>query len=168
MSIFPPDLIELAEKTLAHARGNNTRIVTAESCTGGLIAALLTEIPGSSDVMLGSHITYANEAKQEWLGVEEAVLNEFGAVSEEVARAMAEGMWNDGRKLTGGEGDLLAVAVTGVAGPGGGSAEKPVGTVHLALYDGSDIKHFKKHYAGSRSEIRLQAARDSLLLLKAG
>lgn len=166
MTIVPPDLYELAGQTLAHAREKNTRIVTAESCTGGLIAALLTEIPGSSDVMLGAHVTYANEAKEEWLGVPHEMLREYGAVSEEVARAMAEGMWSEGRKLTDGS-NLLAVAVTGIAGPGGGSTEKPVGTVHLALANGNTIKHFKKCYAGTRSEIRLQAARDALLLLNA-
>ena len=123
--MFSTDLLTRAETLLADARAKKLRIATAESCTGGLIAALLTEIAGSSDVFERGFVTYSNEAKQELLGVPEALLVRHGAVSEEVARAMVQGA------LVHSHADL-AVAVTGIAGPGGGSAEKPVGLVHIA------------------------------------
>ena len=123
--MFPTDLLTRAETLLADARAKNLKIATAESCTGGLISALLTEIAGSSDVFERGFVTYSNQAKQELLDVPEALLIRHGAVSEEVARAMAQGA------LVHSDADL-AVAVTGIAGPGGGSAEKPVGLVHIA------------------------------------
>lgn len=123
--MFSADLLIRAEKLLADARAKKLKIATAESCTGGLIAGLLTEIAGSSDVVERGFVTYSNQAKQELIGVPEALLVRHGAVSEEVARAMAEGA------LAHSAADL-AVAVTGIAGPGGGTAEKPVGLVHIA------------------------------------
>jgi nicotinamide-nucleotide amidase len=123
--MFSTVLLTHAETLLADARAKNLRIATAESCTGGLISALLTEIAGSSDVFERGFVTYSNQAKQELLGLPEALLARHGAVSEEVARAMAQGA------LVRSHADL-AVAVTGIAGPGGGSTEKPVGLVHIA------------------------------------
>ncbi|MBY9067838.1 CinA family protein [Hyphomonas sp. WL0036] len=101
------------------------KIATAESCTGGLVAALLTEIPGSSSVVDRGFVTYSNKAKEEMLGVPGDVLADFGAVSEPVARMMAEGAMANSRAN-------IAVSITGVAGPGGGTPMKPVGTVHIA------------------------------------
>ena len=103
----------------------NLRIATAESCTGGLIAGLLTEIPGSSDVVERGFVTYSNEAKEDMLGVPRRSDRRHGAVSEAVARAMAEGALKHSHAQ-------MAVAVTGIAGPGGGTAEKPVGLVYIA------------------------------------
>ena len=123
--MFPDEIDALARQVLDHARAKGWRIATAESCTGGLVAGALTAIAGSSDVVLGGLVTYANSAKRDLLGVDEAVLAQYGAVSEPVARAMAEGALAP-------LGADLAVAITGVAGPGGGSADKPVGLVHFA------------------------------------
>jgi nicotinamide-nucleotide amidase len=124
--MFSAALLENAERLLAQLRRQSRKLATAESCTGGLIAGVLTEIPGSSDVVDRGFVTYSNAAKMEMLGVREATLAAHGAVSEPVARAMAEGA------IARSAADL-AIAVTGVAGPGGGSAEKPVGLVHLAV-----------------------------------
>src|SRR5215470_6594765 len=123
--MFPSDLLQLSSSLLDRMRSANLKVATAESCTGGLVAGVLTEIAGSSDVLERGFVTYSNEAKMELLGVPEAMLAEHGAVSEPVARAMAEGA------LAHSHADI-AVAVTGVAGPGGGSAAKPVGLVHIA------------------------------------
>ncbi|MDP6708972.1 MAG: CinA family protein [Alphaproteobacteria bacterium] len=120
-----PELRQLAGQVLDACRQRGLMIATAESCTGGLIAGTLTDIAGSSDVVDRGFVTYSNEAKQEMLGVPAATLERHGAVSEATARAMAEGALARARAD-------LAVAVTGVAGPGGGTAPKPVGRVHLA------------------------------------
>ena len=122
--MFDERLLREAESLLEACRTRGLKLATAESCTGGLIAALLTEIPGSSDVVERGFVTYSNEAKSEELGVPADLIAAHGAVSEPVARAMAEGA------LAHSHADL-AVSVTGVAGPGGGSAAKPVGLVHL-------------------------------------
>lgn len=123
--MFSPDLTREAAALLDDLRRRGLKLAAAESCTGGLITALLTEIAGSSDVVERGFVTYSNPAKAELLGVPEAMLAEHGAVSETVARAMVEGA------LARSQADI-AVAVTGVAGPGGGSAAKPVGLVHIA------------------------------------
>jgi nicotinamide-nucleotide amidase len=115
-------ILTQAAELLAAFRARGWRIATAESCTGGLIAAALTHVPGSSDVVDRGFVTYSNDAKTEMLGVDPALIATHGAVSQSVAAAMAEGAV--ARSLAD-----VAVAVTGVAGPGGGSAEKPVGTV---------------------------------------
>ena len=120
------DLQRQAMDLLVAARAAGKKVATAESCTGGLIAGTLTEIAGSSFMVERGFVTYSNEAKMEMLGVPEALLIAHGAVSEPVARAMAEGALQRSRAD-------IAVAVTGVAGPDGGSAEKPVGLVHLAV-----------------------------------
>src|SRR5215471_16453448 len=118
--MIEPELIAQAQALLALCRTRKLKIATAESCTGGLIAGTLTEIAGSSDVVDRGFVTYSNAAKTQMLGVPADLIARHGAVSEEVARAMAEGALERA-------GAELAVAVTGVAGPGGGSAAKPVG-----------------------------------------
>jgi nicotinamide-nucleotide amidase len=123
--MFAPALLTQAETLLSSLRGRRLKLVTAESCTGGLIAGLLTEIAGSSDVVERGFVVYSNEAKMSLLGVPQSVIGTHGAVSEATARAMAEGA------LKNSQADI-AVSVTGIAGPGGGSPEKPVGLVHIA------------------------------------
>jgi nicotinamide-nucleotide amidase len=123
--MFSKDLIAKAEALLSTLRAKKLMLATAESCTGGLIAGVLTEIAGSSDVVERGFVTYSNEAKNELIGVPMAMIREHGAVSREVALAMAAGALAHSRAD-------ITVAVTGVAGPGGGSAAKPVGLVHLA------------------------------------
>jgi nicotinamide-nucleotide amidase len=123
--MFPSALRDEASRLLDAFRARGHRIATAESCTGGLIAALLTEIPGSSDVVERGFVAYSNDAKMQMLGVPADLIATHGAFSEAVARAMAEGA------LRASQADI-AVSVTGVTGPGGGSKAKPVGLVHLA------------------------------------
>jgi nicotinamide-nucleotide amidase len=123
--MFPTALRDEAARLLDACRQAGLKIATAESCTGGLVAGLLTEIAGSSDVVERGFVTYSNEAKIEALGVPADLIAAHGAVSEAVARAMAEGALRHARAD-------IALSVTGVAGPGGGSAAKPVGLVHLA------------------------------------
>lgn len=123
--MFSAAITEAASALLEQARARALRIATAESCTGGLVAAVLTAIPGSSDVVERGFVTYSNEAKTEMLGVPAELIARKGAVSMEVALAMAEGALRHARA------DVV-VAVTGVAGPGGGSDVKPVGLVHIA------------------------------------
>ena len=123
--MFPSDLTARAAALLGACRDAGLKVATAESCTGGLIAALLTEVPGSSAVVERGFVVYSNEAKQELLGVPAEAIRMHGAVSEATARAMAEGALEASRAD-------IAVSVTGVAGPDGGSAEKPVGLVHFA------------------------------------
>jgi nicotinamide-nucleotide amidase len=124
--MFDDHLLNLARLTLDEAQQRRVKIATAESCTGGLIAGLLTEIPGSSATLERGFIVYSNRAKEELLGVPGDLIADAGAVSEPVVRMMAEGALRESRAN-------LAVAVTGVAGPGGGTALKPVGLVHLAV-----------------------------------
>lgn len=120
-----PQLVAQAAELLLACREQALTIATAESCTGGLVAAILTDVPGSSDVFERGFVTYSNAAKIEALGVHGALIARHGAVSEEVARAMAFGALEHSNST-------LSVAVTGIAGPGGGTAQKPVGLVHLA------------------------------------
>jgi nicotinamide-nucleotide amidase len=124
-AVFDAALVARATALLEACRAKSLRIATAESCTGGLVAALLTEIPGSSDVFDRGFVTYSNAAKTQMLGVSEVIIDACGAVSPEVARAMADGA------LTHSKADI-AVAITGVAGPGGGTDLKPVGLVQFA------------------------------------
>lgn len=155
---FPEKLLRLASDVAHTCRAHRLRLSTAESCTGGLIAACLTEIPGVSEIYLGGFVTYANEAKVRDLSVPEALLKLHGAVSQEVAAAMAEGA----QKRTGAD---VAVAVTGIAGPGGGTAEKPVGLVHIAAArSGAATLHERHVFPGDRSAIRLAAVESALVL----
>jgi len=123
--IFEPEIIARAASILQRAREQNLKIATAESCTGGLVAALFTEIPGSSATFDRGFVVYSNAAKHDMLGVPAELIETHGAVSAQTACAMAEGA------LAHSQADI-AIAITGVAGPGGGSAEKPVGLVHFA------------------------------------
>lgn len=125
MPAEPNFLFERAVQVLERCRRAGVMVATAESCTGGLVAATITDVPGSSEVFDRGYVTYSNDAKHDLLGVPEELLRRHGAVSEPVARAMVEGVF--GRL-----GADVAVAVTGIAGPDGGTAEKPVGLVHIA------------------------------------
>jgi nicotinamide-nucleotide amidase len=128
-------------------RQRGWHVATAESCTGGLIAAACTELAGSSDWFDRGFVTYSNAAKTELLGVAGALIDAHGAVSEAVARAMVQGARRHSRAE-------LAVAVTGIAGPGGGSADKPVGTVWLAWSDPAGEQAERQCFAGDRAEVR--------------
>jgi nicotinamide-nucleotide amidase len=158
--MFSPALLALAEAVLNAARENGLHLATAESCTGGLIAGLLTEIPGSSDVLERGFVTYSNRAKHELLGVPVALLEEYGAVSEAAARAMAEGALAGGAQIS--------VAVSGIAGPGGGTAAKPVGLVHIAAARQGRATLHEEHRFGDigRSGVRLQTVAAALNLLR--
>lgn len=152
-----------ANMLLDEARAKRLRLATAESCTGGLVAAALTEIAGASDVFDRGFVTYSNEAKRDMLGVPWPLIEAHGAVSAEVARAMALGAIE--RSLA----DVV-VAVTGVAGPGGGSAEKPVGLVHFACARrGGAVDHIERRFGSlSRSDIRAASVGQALeLFMKA-
>ncbi len=160
MALFPRDLLEASEALLARCRQDGLKIATAESCTGGLVAGLLTEIPGSSDVVDRGFVTYSNAAKIAQLGVPAALIKEFGAVSREVAIAMAEGALDYSEAQ-------LAVSVTGVAGPGGGSPDKPVGLVQFAVARrGFATVNDKQLFSElDRHAIRIASVRNALLLL---
>ena len=160
---LPDDLVEAARKVVDANRAAGLRVVTAESCTGGLVAVALTEIAGSSDVVEGGFVTYSNEAKVEFLGVSEEVLETFGAVSIAVA-------WNMAQSALARSNADVAVAITGIAGPAGGSERKPVGTVVFArARRGADPKEIvadtKEFGDLGRGGVRLQAALCALDLL---
>ena len=148
-----------AAAVLAACRGRGWRLATAESCTGGLIAGRLTDVAGSSDVVEGGVVVYADAQKVRWLRVPPAVLERDGAVSEATARAMAEGC----RETFGVD---VAVAVTGIAGPAGGSAEKPVGLVHLAVATPEGTIHQRAVFPGDRRAVR-EATVDAALAMVA-
>ncbi|MGK2908418.1 MAG: CinA family protein [Sphingobium sp.] len=162
-TILPSELITLARQVVDANRKAGRTIAVAESCTGGLVSAALTEIPGSSDVFGAGFVTYSNDMKRQLLKVSEDVLDTFGAVSIAVAWAMAQGA------LERSDADV-AVAITGIAGPGGGSEQKPVGTVVFARAEKgapeddalADTRHFEDN---GRGGVRLQAALCALELL---
>jgi len=157
--MFSPDIHDLARKVIEAYAGQKRKIVVAESCTGGLIAAALTEIPGSSAVLERGFVTYSNDAKTEVLGVMPDVLEQFGAVSAQAAEAMAQGA------LEFSHADV-AISATGIAGPDGGSPSKPVGLVFLGLASrGGAVFHYQCQFNGDRDDIRLQAVREGLKLL---
>ncbi|HEX6107528.1 MAG TPA: nicotinamide-nucleotide amidohydrolase family protein, partial [Gemmatimonadales bacterium] len=149
---------DLAAVVLDEARRRHLRLGVAESCTGGLLGARLTEVPGSSEVFQGGVICYANELKTSLLGVPPDLLERHGAVSESVALALAEGAL---ARL----GVDFAVSVTGIAGPGGGSEEKPVGTIWFGLAGGGPPEARRSTFPGSRHEIRARAAQAALFVL---
>ena len=134
-------------------------MAVAESCTGGLIATRLTEVPGSSDAFVGGVVAYANEAKVRDLGVDPDVLDREGAVSEAVARAMVAGVVDR-------FGAEAGVAVTGIAGPTGGTDEKPVGTVYLACAWNGEVDVLERHLPGNRHEVRRRTAQAALDVLR--
>ncbi len=150
------DLITLAERLGRLCREHDVTITCAESCTGGGVASAITAVAGSSDWFETGYVTYANAAKNRLLGVPEALLERAGAVSREVVEAMVAGACRD-------SGAGLGVAVSGVAGPGGGSAEKPVGTVWLAWGDADGQQAERHRYSGDRLAVRDQAVREALV-----
>lgn len=156
-----PDLRDRAAALLDAYREKGLKIATAESCTGGLVAALLTEISGSSAVVERGFVTYSNEAKTELIGVSSDLISAHGAVSEPVARAMAEGALAHSRAD-------VAVGITGVAGPTGGTATKPVGLVHFGLArKGAPTIHLERRYGDlGRENVRRRAVEDALSLLE--
>lgn len=162
-SILPPELVEAARRVVDENRNAGRRVALAESCTGGLVSAAITEIPGCSDVFEAGFVTYSNEAKIELVKVSSDVIETFGAVSIATAWSMAQGA------LEATQADV-AVAITGVAGPGGGSEKKPVGTVVFARAerdaDPSDVIADKRLFGDlGRGGVRLQAALCALDLL---
>ena len=158
-AVYAEDERPLADHVLAAMRERGLHIAVAESCTAGLVGAALASIPGSSDVLLGGVIAYANEVKQQLLGVPAELLAEYGAVSAECARAMAAGV----RAATGAE---VAVSVTGVAGPGGGTALKPVGLVYLHVSAPGAERGQELNLPGDRSQVRELAAVAALQLVR--
>ncbi len=156
-----PDLRERAAALLKAYEQRSLKIATAESCTGGLVAALLTEIAGSSAVVERGFVTYSNEAKTELIGVPAGLIAAHGAVSEPVARAMAEGALARSRAD-------VAVAITGIAGPGGATVAKPVGLVHFGLARrGAPVLHLERRYGDlGREIVRRRAVEDALGLLE--
>jgi nicotinamide-nucleotide amidase len=157
--VFSPEILSLAETVLQRCRSRGWRLATAESCTSGMVAAALTAIAGSSDVVERGFVTYSNEAKSQMLGVPPATIAAHGAVSAETAAAMAKGA------LAHAPVDV-AVSVTGVAGPGGGSAEKPVGVIVIGLARRDGACHTERRiFAGDRGAVREAAARRALELL---
>lgn len=157
-AIAPEALRKLAHDVLQASRRAGKSIGTAESLTGGLIAATLTEVPGSSEVVRGAIVSYVNEVKQELLGVDHETLTRTGAVSEETARAMAEGARRD-------LGADVVVAVTGIAGPGGAEEGKPVGTVWIGLADSLETTAHQYCFGGNRTQVRLQTVQAALELM---
>ncbi len=163
-TLLPPELTALAARVIAENKAAGRMVCVAESCTGGLVAAALTEIAGSSAVVDRGFVTYSNEAKHEMLGVSTDLIDTFGAVSVAVAWSMAQGALKHSRAD-------VAVAITGVAGPDGGTEQKPVGTVVFAKAERGDnpeaanaeLKVFET--AKTRAEVRLQAALVALELL---
>ena len=155
------DIQALATQVLGACRARGWTVATAESCTGGLVAGALTEIAGSSDVVDRGFVTYSNAAKMATLGVPESTLAAVGAVSRETAEAMAKGALERA-------GVSLTVAITGVAGPGGGSVEKPVGLVHFAAAakDGRLIHREKRFSDIGRSEVRRLSVIEALRMLR--
>jgi nicotinamide-nucleotide amidase len=159
---MPDEIAALAAETIAALIAAKLTIATAESCTGGLIAGALTAVQGSSEAVYGGYVTYANEAKLAMIGVPYGLLKRHGAVSKEVAIAMAEG-------ALAAAGTDLAIAVTGIAGPTGGTPEKPVGLVHIALAFEDGVKHMRREFVGKdRDEVRQATVLEALrMVLKA-
>jgi nicotinamide-nucleotide amidase len=149
----------LAEHVVGRARETSSTLAVAESCTGGLIAAALTDVAGASEVFVEALVTYANASKQRLLGVPADLLERHGAVSEEVARAMADGARQRSRST-------YAVATTGIAGPSGGTPAKPVGLVHVAVAGPAATVHSRRVYPGDRDSIRRFAVQGALDLLR--
>jgi nicotinamide-nucleotide amidase len=159
--VFDPETLALAETVLAACRTRGWRVATAESCTGGLVAAALTAIPGASEVVERGFLTYSNKAKIELLGVPRETIAEHGAISAETAAAMARG-------AVARAGVDLAVSVTGIAGPGGGTPQKPVGLVYIGVASregGARVE--RRVVAGDRAEIRRAALVAALQMLGA-
>lgn len=153
--VLPKGCHSMAEAVLYEARNKGVKIACAESCTGGMIGAALTDIAGSSDVFEGSAVTYSNRAKMNILGVKSETLSQFGAVSSECASEMVSGA----RRIYGAD---YAAAVTGIAGPDGGTDAKPVGTVWFGIAGSDGVRTFMKHFPGNRGEVRTRTVRYAL------
>jgi nicotinamide-nucleotide amidase len=149
-----------AKQVLELCRAQGLRVATAESCTGGLVAAALTEITGSSDVVDRGFVTYSNEAKAELLGVPQSTLKRYGAVSAQTAKAMAAGALKNSHAD-------IAVSITGIAGPGGGTKQKPVGLVHFAAARRGGRSIARKRLYGDigRGRVRQHSVLDALEML---
>lgn len=159
-SIAQPSIAQLAQNIVEKAQQNNIVIALAESCTGGMIAAALTDVSGSSRVLDRGFVTYSNNAKMDILGVSQADLRDHGAVSKFTACAMTHGTLIAAPKAN------LALSVTGIAGPGGGSAEKPVGLVHLSCQRrDTPLRHAAHIFPGNRGQIRQQAVKTALMMI---
>ncbi|HLW28179.1 MAG TPA: CinA family protein [Kiloniellales bacterium] len=160
--MFSNELLDQAEKLVEALRQRKLMVATAESCTGGLLAGLLTTVPGTSDIFERGFVTYTNEAKMQMIDVPEEILNNQGAVSRECAEAMARGA------LANSAADL-AVSITGIAGPTGATPAKPVGLVHFGLA-GKDgvLQHRQERFPGDRTAVRLASVEVALELLQAG
>jgi nicotinamide-nucleotide amidase len=157
--MFPEDILDQARTVLARFEAAGLTLATAESCTGGLIAGALTEIAGSSSVVERGFVTYSNEAKTDLLSVPNELISRVGAVSPEVAEAMSVGAVANSRAQ-------VAVSVTGIAGPGGGTPAKPVGLVYFGLTRrGGAVRHERRVFEGDRSAVRMAAVRVALGLL---
>ncbi|HEX5213239.1 MAG TPA: CinA family protein [Pseudolabrys sp.] len=154
------DIVKAAERLMAICKRKNLLVATAESCTAGLVAGTLSEIPGVSSILDRGYITYSNQAKHEMLGVPREVLDRSGAVSRETAEAMVRGVLGRARVD-------LAVSVTGIAGPDGGSAEKPVGLVHFAAATRTGkLTHAEMRYGNiGRANVRKQSVMKAFLML---
>jgi nicotinamide-nucleotide amidase len=158
--MFPPQLEQRAAAFIALCRAKGLMAACAESCTGGLLSGLLTEIAGSSAVLDRGFVVYSNEAKQDLLGVSADVLEAYGAVSAETARAMASGALARSKAQ-------MAVSITGIAGPDGGTAQKPVGLVHFACASAFGVEAVERRYGAlNRGAIRLAAVESALDLLE--
>lgn len=139
-------------------RKSKMKISTAESCTGGLIAKLITDVPGSSRIFWGGIVSYSNEMKKKWLGVKSETLEKFGAVSEQTVEEMLTGIQTE-------TGSDIAVAVSGIAGPGGGTPEKPLGTVFIGVLFQSNIVVNRFIFPGTRKKVRKQTAEKILQMI---
>ena len=159
--MFSDRLLNLARLVLDDAETRRLKIATAESCTGGLLSALFVEIPGSSRVFERGFVTYSNKAKEEMLGIPGDMVADYGAVSEPVARLMAEGALEESRAN-------IAIAITGVAGPGGGTKFKPVGTVHFAIArENAPIRHRLEEFGDiGRNAVRMSSVETALMMLQ--
>jgi len=148
-----------AENIVKQLKETKRRIATAESCTGGMVAAAFTDIAGASDVFDCGVVSYSNDIKAKLLDVPCGILEKYGAVSHQTACAMARGAL----ALSGAD---IAVSTTGIAGPGGGSADKPVGLVYIGLADSKEVRSFENHFSGTRQQIRQQTVETALKLLE--
>ena len=148
-------ILSLSRRTGTALKKKGQTLVTAESCTGGWVAQAVTAVAGSSDWFERGYVTYSNLAKQELLGVSQKIISTKGAVSEETARAMARGALRKGR-------GSISVAITGIAGPGGGSPGKPVGTVCFAWARGRRLRSETRRFKGGRSRVRRQSVLHAL------
>lgn len=157
--MFSQALLDAATQLVRSYSSMNLKLVSAESCTGGLVASLVTSVAGSSAVFERGFVTYSNRAKQEMLGIDASEIESHGAVSERIARLMAEGAIQK-------SGADIAVSVTGIAGPDGGSETKPVGTVHIAVaIKGRETCHERCHFVGERDHVRMQTVGKVLQML---